>query len=719
MRTLCIYALHEMTLNVDFFIENGFVDDPSVDYYFVINNETLKLEVSFATVINRENKNYDFGAWSHVLFMDNIYEKYDYFIFLNSTVRGPFYPVWCQERNWISMFINQLTDDVKLVGTTIGVCNKLPHVQSMLLATDRIGLDIGITNGIFSRDEPAMSLLEIIYGKEINFSTLILENGYNIECMLKAYHGIDFRTSKNFPDSVFKNYGYYGIHVHPYEVIFGKITQKDIHTEENIQLINKYTDWNYAPANEDFRKAELNHCGKFEERSKYYKVHLNPDRTSGLFNQLYSLVNAILLGHYTNRKILLTYFYPEYNTDEEIPIGKIIDLSRLNLIISQLNLSTYVHDVSTFLGHVKSEIDTCSKSCYYNPTKRSGDLLQILAELSKDQGQILDLGDTFSNTLFSNMQSCQQLLIKIPFNNCFDPVVNHIKTKLGLTQYKSIHLRLEDDMLKSLSKWSSITGPIIYQGYLSELKLMIRDHEQIFVATHLTKSPNEMNSSFQHLRQIYPSIVMSSGWRENFPSFYKGRDIDALVDYLICRDAESFLGFSYSTFSRVTMLYLENRGKICYDSANPASFEIIYNKVQHGVLGLYGKLGFVEPDGTDTIDVEGYETISAHAPSVVKIRTYKPCILKGYVSPTSKITPKMTFICDENTLGDLTHSNSSTNEYYLEPGEHTLLVNTENIEWAHSVWILNSYALGIGIMVSAGVEPAASASRILSISTAL
>ena len=40
----------------------------------------------------RENVGYDFGGWSEALLINNIYKKYDNFIFVNSSAIGPFIP---------------------------------------------------------------------------------------------------------------------------------------------------------------------------------------------------------------------------------------------------------------------------------------------------------------------------------------------------------------------------------------------------------------------------------------------------------------------------------------------------------------------------------------------------------------------------------------------------------------------------------------------------
>jgi lipopolysaccharide biosynthesis protein len=64
----------------------------------------MKVDVPGVTVVNRQNNGHDFGAWSQILLEkgeDGIprYQKYDFFVLLNSTIRGPFFPVWQKDRN--------------------------------------------------------------------------------------------------------------------------------------------------------------------------------------------------------------------------------------------------------------------------------------------------------------------------------------------------------------------------------------------------------------------------------------------------------------------------------------------------------------------------------------------------------------------------------------------------------------------------------------------
>ncbi len=59
---------------------------------------------------------------------NNWYNKYKYFIFLNSSVRGPFYPSYLPPSwQWTQAFTDRLVGDIKLVGSSL-VC--LPEIDA-------------------------------------------------------------------------------------------------------------------------------------------------------------------------------------------------------------------------------------------------------------------------------------------------------------------------------------------------------------------------------------------------------------------------------------------------------------------------------------------------------------------------------------------------------------------------------------------------------------
>jgi hypothetical protein len=606
MRTLCIYVLHQYNLNVDFFIKNGIFLDPNVDFYFVINDTELKLDILGCKVINRQNINLDNGAWSHVLFMkDNekfLYENYDYFVFINATVRGPFLPVWYKDKNWIKLFTDRITNELKLFGPMICIFDNKVHVQSMCFVTDRVGLQVGIDNGIFVKDEPPLDKFTICMKKEIGYSTAILNSGYNIGCMLKAYDGIDFRNFQSKVDTLcfFEPYSYFGTNVHPYEVIFWKILGDDRQSGHNKEVVDKYTNWTYRPQeidspffdwiyyllqNDDLRKAGIvtkdtaishyTHCGRFENRKtnrcfetlKFFKIDLNPLRTSGLLNQFWSLVNGILIGHCVGRQIMVDKFYPDYNQNKTIPIQDIIDIQALNCLIAELGLKTHVTTNVIDANWMPSQ--------YINPTKKTfecSDFISTLAFLQLEDEKYIDISDTFSDVIFKQncdariQQLFKRLISDIKFTKQVCDVIDYIKQSIGIFgEYKAVHLRLEDDIIK-LRPYPQMTekqyGDSVYEKYKECFSHHFKPTDAIFVSSHLSKSPNIYNYVLDELRSTYPKMTLTNSWRNMFPKFPQGRDIDALIDYLLCMDAELFVGYGFSTFSQAIKFAYDNKNKL-------------------------------------------------------------------------------------------------------------------------------------------------------------
>lgn len=77
--------------------------------------------------------------------------RFKYFIWLNSSGRGPFLPPYYAEisqgASWTRAFTAKLTDKVKLVGSSISCGGAYtypptPHVQTYAVATDRQGLEV-------------------------------------------------------------------------------------------------------------------------------------------------------------------------------------------------------------------------------------------------------------------------------------------------------------------------------------------------------------------------------------------------------------------------------------------------------------------------------------------------------------------------------------------------------------------------------------------------
>lgn len=206
MRTLVVYALHEYSEPVKMFIEKAVFKDDNVDFVFVCNNQLNITVPNYVKVIYRENKGHDFGAWSEGLL--NRSQDYDYYICVNSTVDGPYY-----KGDWTQVYTKPLTNDLRLFGSTINCCTgpwckqfpywSGPHVQTYIFSMTHETMLYLSSSNIFSLTEYTSDKIQTVFEKEIGMSKKILDQGWNIGCLLPRYRNTDFRsTNYNWLDDL-------------------------------------------------------------------------------------------------------------------------------------------------------------------------------------------------------------------------------------------------------------------------------------------------------------------------------------------------------------------------------------------------------------------------------------------------------------------------------------------------------------------------------------
>jgi lipopolysaccharide biosynthesis protein len=146
----------------------------------------------------RDNIGFDFGGWSDALLTDDEYTKYDRFLFVNSSVIGPYLPGYYRGR-WTDIYLHGLQGNVKLFGSTINTIEDpvhKAHVQSYIFAMDRETLDYLIECEIFSKHNMALTFQNAVDNKEILMSRKIIERGWNIGSLLPCFKSVDFTSSE-------------------------------------------------------------------------------------------------------------------------------------------------------------------------------------------------------------------------------------------------------------------------------------------------------------------------------------------------------------------------------------------------------------------------------------------------------------------------------------------------------------------------------------------
>ena len=254
MKSVIIYTYFfsaSSNYNLAFFVKKELQDRSDIDYIIVINgficDEAIQFpSLSNLTIIKRPNEGYDFGGHhSGLEFLANRKKTYDYYFFMNSGVIGPILPNYWDlltpRIHWSSLFIQKITDVVKVVGTTI-VClpgydagGYGPKVEGFFFMTDAVGLSVLEKEGTIFRNH-ATKYDAIVQG-EYGVSRAILKHGYSIDCMLPKYQNIDWRDPKNHTHNENRHPSrkgtYFGQSIQPYEVIFHKWFW---HGEETVQF---------------------------------------------------------------------------------------------------------------------------------------------------------------------------------------------------------------------------------------------------------------------------------------------------------------------------------------------------------------------------------------------------------------------------------------------------------------------------------------------------
>ncbi|KAK6522986.1 hypothetical protein TWF281_002412 [Arthrobotrys megalospora] len=164
-------------------------------------------------------------------------KKYNRFIMMNASIRGPFLPTWSKEC-WSDAYLDKISERNKLVGMTMR-CNadggKRKVMQSMLFATDRIGLQtlLPILNHCFPDFWKAVNAEE-------HAAQTMLDAGYNITVLMSS-----FQSSKDYVNTcshgeVLGDNAYFGTSLHPYETIFQKANRGIF--PRQLELLTKWHD---------------------------------------------------------------------------------------------------------------------------------------------------------------------------------------------------------------------------------------------------------------------------------------------------------------------------------------------------------------------------------------------------------------------------------------------------------------------------------------------
>lgn len=233
-KTLILYVFHSFNERVQYFIDNAIFYDDNIDFIMISNDRNNVFEVpTYVKKFFRDNIGFDFGGWSDGLLTDDLYKQYDNFIFINSSVIGPF----IGSGKWTDVFLDRLNvNNVKLIGSTINtiaLAHILAHVQTYAFAVDREAIEYLIAEELFTMKKYTKTIDETVFFKEIGMSRLIVAKGWNISSLHRLYKNVDFTNAYRYkfpPLRDIMSKEYCGSLWTPEELVFIKGNRVDLTT---------------------------------------------------------------------------------------------------------------------------------------------------------------------------------------------------------------------------------------------------------------------------------------------------------------------------------------------------------------------------------------------------------------------------------------------------------------------------------------------------------
>ena len=167
----------------------------------------------FVKCINEQET--DLKIFIDLIKSEQILDKYKKIIFTTSSTCGPFIRP-AARHCWVEKFTSNLTGDVHLNGPFISLLpmrhplvkhvqtkrsqsSVIPYIPLTTFAITAEALSLLIRNRFFETVEYAQEDERIVLF-DIPVTTMLLQNGWNISCMLDKYSKIDYRTTTRDPN---------------------------------------------------------------------------------------------------------------------------------------------------------------------------------------------------------------------------------------------------------------------------------------------------------------------------------------------------------------------------------------------------------------------------------------------------------------------------------------------------------------------------------------
>lgn len=238
--------------NLLYFLRNGVSESPfaHVDYGIVVNGdcsfrscltpqEFSRIGRNHVYLWRRENTGFDFGAHLHALScLNSLGRTYDYYLFLNSGVVGPFYPsympkVW----HWSMAFTERLSKGVGIASTSVVCLSPLdlggygPRIEGFAFGMTRLALESELRHGTSFRVHGDKK--SAILRGEYALTDAALQGGFLLGTILDSYDNVNWESERSWLCNNITHptraSSYFGTSLDPFEVLFHKVEWGSAH----------------------------------------------------------------------------------------------------------------------------------------------------------------------------------------------------------------------------------------------------------------------------------------------------------------------------------------------------------------------------------------------------------------------------------------------------------------------------------------------------------
>ena len=290
----------------------------------------------------------------------------------------------------------------------------------------------------------------------------------------------------------------------------------------------------------------------------------------GLTNQLSCIAKGIIYSHITNRNLYIDNFQVDYRDYENFKnINDIINIKKLQNTINKLNLNVIIenniyYDLSNNINNKIYEIKKINTftdiEIYFLE-----DIIPIIFHEENNSIINLDIDNPISCIIpYEYNLILYEIMIEIDFIEELKNISNNIINKLNLKNYTCIHLRLENDAINYINKFTNIgydnVNKIYKEKYLLEEFFFKNNKNNVYICTSLCK--DDINFDFYNdLKSKFNLKDKNDFINDNFITYNNCREIYGIIDYLIAKNANYFLGCDWSGFSLYINYYYTKNNK--------------------------------------------------------------------------------------------------------------------------------------------------------------